>query len=90
MAPENNALINDSDIHGCYANYLKVGFNAFEFILDFSQKFSENEKLALYTRIITNPVYAKAFSEVLQESVKQYEAVHGTIPDGNDDKENAK
>ena len=83
MAPENNASINDSDINGRYANYLKVGFNAFEFVLDFSQQFSENEKLAWYTRIITNPVYAKAFSEVLRKSVEQYENVYGTISEGN-------
>ena len=90
MSTKQDVSEDDFEVKGKYANYLKVGFNAFEFILDFSQYFPENKKLHLFTRIITNPMYAKAFSDVLQESVRQYETAHGAIPDGNDDKENSK
>jgi hypothetical protein len=66
-------------IEGRYANYFKVGYNAFEFVLDFGQYYPETEKAELYTRIITNPCYAKSLYETLRESIHQYEKAFGTI-----------
>lgn len=60
-------------LEGRYANYFKVGYNAFEFILDFGQRYSEGEDAKSHTRIVTSPVYAKAFLETLGNSVEQYE-----------------
>jgi len=59
-------------LEGRYANYFKVGYNAFEFILDFGQFYPEGEEPKMHTRIVTNPVYAKALLETLKESVDQY------------------
>ncbi|MGX2041070.1 DUF3467 domain-containing protein [Methylocaldum sp. MU1018] len=58
---------------GKYANYVKVGHNAFEFVLDFGQVYSEAEEPQLHTRIVTSPVYAKAFLETLRDPIDQYE-----------------
>lgn len=69
----------DNNIEGRYANYFKVGYNAFEFLIDFSQLYTESEEVKLHTRIITNPVYAKALLETLYESIKQYENNFGKI-----------
>lgn len=40
-------------LEGRYANYFKVGHNAFEFVLDFGQFYPGSEKAELCTRIIT-------------------------------------
>ncbi|MHA2284116.1 MAG: DUF3467 domain-containing protein [Promethearchaeota archaeon] len=72
----------DSDnLEGSYANYFKVGHNAFEFVLDFGQHYSENEEAELYTRVVTSPVYAKSLLEILKESIMHYEKTYGTIKD---------
>jgi hypothetical protein len=66
-------------LEGKYANYFKVGHNAFEFVIDFSQFYPESEEAELYTRVITNPRYAKALLETLKESIEQYEQEFGAI-----------
>ena len=66
---------------GKYANYLEIGHNAFEFILDFGQYYSENEQAELCTRIITSPNYAKAFLKALTASIANFEERFGNIED---------
>ena len=66
---------------GRYANYFKVGHNAFEFLFDFGQIYAQGRPAPLHTRIITTPVYAKSLLGLLQESVDQYEQLFGAIPD---------
>ncbi len=64
-----------------YANYLKVGQNAFEFLFDFGQLYLEDEDAQFHTRIITTPIYAKAFFNVLKECIDRYEQDFGRIPE---------
>ena len=66
-------------LEGRYANYVKVGHNAYEFVLDFGQIFRAEQKPVLYQRIVTSPAYAKAFLHTLEESVQQFEAKFGPI-----------
>ena len=66
-------------LEGRYANYFKVGHKAFEFLIDFSQFYSESEEVELRTRIITTPVYAKALLETLLVAIRQYEQTFGAI-----------
>jgi hypothetical protein len=66
-------------LEGRYANYFKVGYNTFEFLLDFGQFYPEGKEARLHTRIITNPIYAKALFETLRESIDRYEQTFGTI-----------
>jgi hypothetical protein len=64
-----------------YSNYLRVGWNAFEFLLDFgSYRESDPGPVSVVT-VVTPPVFAKAFSEALRKSLDDYEAEHGPIPD---------
>ncbi len=65
-------------LEGRYANYFEVGYNTYEFILDFGQRYSESEDAKSHTRIVTSPVYAKAFLETLRDSVSKYEQLFGT------------
>ena len=70
-------------LEGRYANAFHVGHNAFEFLLDFGQSIPDREQPQMHTRIITAPVYAKAFAEVLTEAISKYEAAFGAIPKGD-------
>jgi hypothetical protein len=69
-----------SRLTGHYANYCKVGHNAFEFVLDFGQYYPDNGEAQFHTRIISNPVYTKALLQTLGESIEQYEQTFGAIP----------
>ena len=70
---------NGRRLEGRYANYFKVGHNAFEVVFDFGQLYPENGKAQFHTRIVTGPVYAKTILETLRESVEQYEKTFGVI-----------
>jgi hypothetical protein len=65
--------------NGRYANYLEVGHNAFEFVLDFGQSQGESEEVSFHTRIVTSPGFAKAFMETLRESIDKHEKEFGII-----------
>jgi hypothetical protein len=66
-------------LEGRYANYFEVGHNAFEFLFDFGQFYQDSKEARLHTRIITNPIYAKALFSTLRESIEQYEQKFGVI-----------
>ena len=66
-------------IYGQYANYFKIGHNAFEFLLDFGQLYLENKTAQFHTRIIINPIYIKPLLETIRESVEHYERKFGAI-----------
>ena len=65
-----------------YANYFKVGNNAFEFLLDFGQFYPEDGKAQLHTRIVTSPIYAKALLQTLREAIDRHEQTFGAIQEG--------
>jgi hypothetical protein len=66
---------------GRYSNHFKVGFNSFEFILDFGQAYEGAAVELHHTRIITGPVYAKALAHLLLDSLAAYEDTYGKIPE---------
>jgi len=66
-------------LEGRYANYFKVGHNAFEFVLDFGQYYPENKEEELYTRIVTSSVYAKVLLRTLKELIECYEKIFEVI-----------
>lgn len=75
------AAYEDKLREGRYANHFKVGQNAFEFIIDFGQFYPENGKEQFHSRIVTSPHYAKALSEILQDSIASHEKRFGKIRD---------
>ena len=57
---------------GRYANAFRVGFNAFELIIEFGEQFTDNDDDEhLHTRIVTNPVAARALLTALQQALEQ-------------------
>ena len=75
---------------GRYANYLKIGRNAFEFVFDFGQSHREGREPQIHTRIITNPAYAKAFLEAFHDAIENYESDYGAIPADEERQQDAK
>lgn len=68
-------------LNGTYSNHLRVGCNAFEFVLEFAQ-FRENDTRAVHvTAVVTSPAFAKAFARTLSDSITSYEQRFGNIPD---------
>jgi hypothetical protein len=67
-------------IEGRYANYLKVGSNAVEFVLDFGQYVESSPAPETIVRIFTSPTYAREFLGVLRQAVENFETRYGPIP----------
>lgn len=82
---EHEDLQGAHDLEGRYANYFKVGYNAYEFVLDFGQYYTEDEGAQLHTRIVTGPSYAKAFLELFQDCIDKYELDFGVITGNSGD-----
>ena len=61
------------ELEGVYANLFKVGFNVYEFVLDFGQTFSEKGREKYHTRIVTTPEYVKQLLELLQQTYEEFE-----------------
>jgi hypothetical protein len=70
-------LPDSHNMEGRYANFFRVGQNAFEFIVDFGQFYPGTRKGSFHTRIIMGPHYAKALMEMLSESLTRYEKDFG-------------
>jgi len=69
-------------LEGRYANYLEVGHNALEFLIDFGQSnICDTDHEPIHTRIVTSPPYAKRFLQTLSRAIKQYESRYGSIED---------
>jgi hypothetical protein len=85
MNYQSEAFRNDTKLEGRYANYFKVGHNAFEFVLDFRLFYAESQEAELCTRIITPPIYAKTLLKTLRGAIEHYEQTFGVIP-GEDEK----
>lgn len=64
---------------GRYCNYFKVGFNAFEFVMDFGQMYEQDTDELMHTRIVTTPAYVKEFARLLASSLSNYEAQYGPV-----------
>jgi hypothetical protein len=64
-----------------YANYLQVGYNAVEFVLVFGEYRRAESVPRFHAEIVTSPIYAKAFLQLLEASVRKYEAEYGPLPE---------
>jgi len=81
MRKRGEASADGRQLEGQYANWFKVGFNAYEFVIDFGQYYQENDEEKLCIRIVTSPAYAKRFLKVFEKSIEEYQAKYGIIPE---------
>jgi hypothetical protein len=59
-----------------YANSFRVGFNAYEFVVDFGQEYPSSPE-QIHTRIVTSPALARDLRDVLDTSLHSHEQRHG-------------
>jgi len=73
-SPENRTAVRE----GKYTNCFQIGHNAFEFLLEFGQSYSDQAEF-MHTRLVTSPLYAARLSQLLTEALSQYQARFGPI-----------
>jgi uncharacterized protein DUF3467 len=69
------------ELEAKYANTVNIAFNLAEFIFEFSQSYSDRESPVVVVRVVTAPVNARAFGQVLDEALRRYEEAVGPIPE---------
>ena len=58
---------------GRYANDFHIGFNAFEVVIEFGEQVSDDDEVGgTHTRIVTNPVFAQALAQSLNDALGQH------------------
>ena len=57
---------------GRYANVFRVGFNAFEMVIEFGEQFSDDENARMHTRVVTNPVFARGLVNSLNDALANH------------------
>jgi hypothetical protein len=70
----------DADPEGRYANYFKIGFNAYEFVIDFGQEYPPDAE-RVHTRIVTSAPLARILAETLERSLRDHALKFGPPPD---------
>jgi hypothetical protein len=70
---------------GFYANYFEVGHTAFEFVIDFGQRYADKQA-ACHTRIVTSPVYARALLATLGKSLDEHAVRFGRCANTSDER----
>lgn len=63
--PEQSNTEQQTPERAVYANYLRVGQNAFEFFLDFGQRFDDVDEGRFHTRVVTSPEHAASFNDTI-------------------------
>jgi hypothetical protein len=66
----------DSPPEGRYANYFQIGFNAYEFVIDFGVMYPPDPE-RFHTRIVTNTGAARDLSESLERSLEDHDREYG-------------
>jgi hypothetical protein len=61
-----------------YANHFKVGYNAFEFVIEFGQQHVGAGAETVHTRIVTAPQYAKTLAGLLSKSIVRHRKAFGS------------
>jgi hypothetical protein len=67
------------EVDAQYANSFRVGYNAFEILLDFGKVSGEGGKSKIQSRIITTPALAQALLATLEHSLEEYQNGFGVI-----------
>jgi hypothetical protein len=58
---------------GRYANFFKVGHNAYEIVIEFGQLYKTERTPRIHGRVITSPAYARELLATLQQALHEYQ-----------------
>ena len=82
-----NIELSEEVAQGIYSNLAVITHSSSEFVVDFVRIMPGVPKANVKSRIILTPEHAKRLLLALQDNIKKYEAVNGTIKNvkpGND------
>lgn len=71
--------LNEEIAQGIYANLAIITHSSSEFILDFVRIMPGISKASVKSRIILSPEHAKRLMQALEDNIRKYEDVFGTI-----------
>ena len=71
--------LNDEVAQGTYANLAIITHSSSEFILDFIRVMPGLPKAGVQSRIILAPEHAKRLLRALEDNIRKYETVFGTL-----------
>ncbi len=74
-----NIELSEEVAQGIYSNLAVITHSSSEFVIDFVRIMPGIPKANVKSRIILTPEHAKRLLLALQDNVKKYETVHGTI-----------
>ena len=67
-------LPESAHLNAVYANHFRVGYNAFEFLLDFGQREPESDREFYHTRVVTSPEHLERFLEIVIQAAETHPA----------------
>ncbi len=76
-----NIEIDETTAEGTYSNLAVINHSVSEFVVDFISLMPGAPKAKVKSRIILTPQHAKKFLNALNDNVRKFEEVHGTIKD---------
>jgi uncharacterized protein (DUF1778 family) len=76
-----NIEIDETTADGTYSNLAVINHSVSEFVVDFISLMPGAPKAKVKSRIILTPQHAKKFLNALNDNVRKFEEVHGTIKD---------
>jgi len=79
-----NVELKEDVAFGIYSNLAIINHSVSEFVIDFLTLMPGVKKAQVRSRVILTPQHAKKFLRALQENVRRFEAMHGTIKEYDD------
>jgi hypothetical protein len=79
MQQQLNIELSEEVAQGIYSNLAVITHSSSEFVIDFVRIMPGIPKANVKSRIILTPEHAKRLLLALQDNLKKYENVHGTI-----------
>lgn len=78
-AQQLNIELSEEVAQGIYSNLAVITHSSSEFVVDFVRIMPGVPKANVKSRIILTPEHAKRLLMALQDNIKKYESIHGTI-----------
>lgn len=80
-----NIELGDEIAEGIYANLAIITHSRSEFVVDFIKMLPGLPKAKVKSRIILTPQHAKRLAKALQDNIKKFESLHGSIKESETD-----
>jgi len=74
-----NIELTDDMAQGIYSNLAIITHSNAEFVVDFIQVMPGVPKAKVKSRVLLTPQHAKRFLKALNDNVKKFESLHGSI-----------